>query len=196
MTVGEDGLDRIASAFARVIDAKSPWTYRHSERVSQVAVGIGAVLGFGARQLRELRRAALMHDIGKLAISNRILDKPDRLSEPEFAAVRLHPLHSQRILERAPGFAELAPLAAAHHERLDGGGYPLGLTAGDLTLPMRVLATADVFEALTASRPYRPAMEVDQALATLRDEVPDRLDAEVVAALETVLERGEIPLEA
>ncbi len=193
LTVGEDGLDRIAAAFARVIDAKSPWTYRHSERVSLVAVGVGSELGFGERQLRELRRAALMHDIGKLAVSNRILDKPDRLSEPELAAVRLHPLHSQRILERAPGFAELAPIAAAHHERLDGGGYPFGLGAEQLTLPMRVLAAADVFEALTAPRPYRPAMALDQALATLRQDVPERLDAEVVAALETVLERGAIP---
>jgi putative nucleotidyltransferase with HDIG domain len=115
--VGDDArLDRIAEAFARVIDAKSPFTARHSENVAQIADGTAAVLDFDPVQRRILRRAGLLHDIGKLAISNRILDKPGKLSDEEFSAIKTHPVHTLRILERAPCFAELADLAADHHE--------------------------------------------------------------------------------
>jgi HD-GYP domain-containing protein (c-di-GMP phosphodiesterase class II) len=122
-----------------------------------------------------------------LAISNRILDKPARLTDEEFAVVRRHPLHTSAILERTPGFAQLAPLAGAHHERLDGSGYPHGLDAGALTQPMRVLAVADVYEALTSARPYRPAMTSAQALEVMRPDVPARLDRDAFDALEAVL---------
>ena len=138
--------------------------------------------------MTDLRRAAMLHDIGKLAISNRILDKPGRLTADEFRRVRQHPLVTARIMERIPGFAELAPLAAAHHERLDGGGYPYGLRAGNLTMPMRILAVADVFEALTSARPYRPAMDVETALEIVRADAPQRLDGEAVEALAHILE--------
>jgi putative nucleotidyltransferase with HDIG domain len=182
-------LDRIAIAFAGVIDAKSPWTYRHSDRASVIAAGVAAKLGVDAAAVSDLRRAALLHDIGKLAVSNRILDKRGNLSAAEIAAVREHPLVTAQILERVPGFRHLAELASAHHERLDGGGYPRGLTADALDLPMRVLAVADVYEAVTSARPYREAMSSEQALALLRAEVPERLDAAAVAALETLLEQ-------
>jgi HD-GYP domain-containing protein (c-di-GMP phosphodiesterase class II) len=181
LAVDEPRLDRIAEAFARVIDAKSPYTARHSERVAELAVGTAAVLGFGAVGLRDLRRAALLHDIGKLAISNRILDKPAKLTDEEFAKVREHPLYSLRILERAPCFASIAWIAAAHHERLDGSGYPFGLSAEKLTTSMRVLAVADVYEALTAERPYREALGHDVALEILGR---DALDGDAVGALE------------
>jgi HD-GYP domain-containing protein (c-di-GMP phosphodiesterase class II) len=140
--------------------------------------------------VRGLARAARLHDIGKLAISNRILDKPGRLDDVEFAQVKAHPLVSQRILERVPGFSELAPLAGAHHERLDGTGYPRGLMADELTMPMRVLAVADVYEALTAERPYRSTYTAAQAFAIMRREVPRRLDPDAFAALEALLAAG------
>ncbi len=137
--------------------------------------------------MRDLGRAARLHDIGKLAISSRILDKPGRLTDAEFAKVREHPLVTQRILERVPGFSELSALASAHHERLDGSGYPHGLTAAELTTPMRVLAVADVYEALTAERPYRPAFSVDRALEIMRMDVPERLDRDAFSALQMLL---------
>ena len=149
----DERLDRIAQAFARVIDAKSPFTARHSERVAEIADGIGAALGFDPMARRILLRAGLLHDIGKLAVSNHILDKPGKLTDEEFRAIKTHPVHTLRILERAPCFAELADLAANHHEKLDGSGYPRSLQADDLDLPMRVLAVADIYEALTADRP-------------------------------------------
>jgi putative nucleotidyltransferase with HDIG domain len=179
----EARLDRIAEAFARVIDAKSPFTARHSERVSEIADGIAGVLGFDEDERRVLRRAGLLHDIGKLAVSNRVLDKPGKLTDDEFAAIKTHPVFSLQILERAPCFASLAELAANHHEKLDGTGYPRGLRAKDLDMPMRVLAVADIYEALTADRPYRGPLPAHEALAIIDRDVPDKLDPEARWAL-------------
>jgi putative nucleotidyltransferase with HDIG domain len=157
-------LDRVADAFARVIDAKSPFTFRHSSEVARWAVAIGEQLGMGASGLHDLRRAGLLHDIGKLAVSNRILDKPGRLERDEIAVIREHPRHTERILARVACFAPIVETAASHHERLDGSGYHRGLAAFDLSRPARVLAVADVWEALTAERPYRGAMDREAAM--------------------------------
>jgi HD-GYP domain-containing protein (c-di-GMP phosphodiesterase class II) len=182
----DERLDQIAEAFAAVIDAKSSWTQQHSGRAGTFATGIAAALGLDTTVVSDLRRAARLHDIGKLGISNRILDRPGPLTDAEYAKVKEHPLLTQRILERIPGFSELAPLASSHHERLDGSGYPHGLTAEELTKPMRVLAVADVYEALTADRPYRPAWSPDRALEIIRLDVPRRLDHDAFE----VLDRG------
>ena len=184
---GEERLDRIADAFAGVVDAKSPWTYRHSDRACLIVMSLADALGAEAPLLRDLRRAALLHDIGKLAVSNRILDKPAALTPAEFAHVREHPVVTEQILARVPGCEHLATMASAHHERLDGGGYPRGLSGDELTMPMRLLAIADVYEALTSDRPYRRALASDQALALMRREVPRRLDPEGFGALERLL---------
>jgi HD-GYP domain-containing protein (c-di-GMP phosphodiesterase class II) len=185
----DDRLLQISTAFAAIVDAKSPWTYFHSDRTSLIATNMGAALGLDTADLGDLRRVALLHDIGKLAVSNRILDKPDALTAAEFARVKEHPLFTRWVLERVSCFEPLATVAAAHHERLDGTGYPRGLAAADLTMPMRLLAVADVYEALTATRPYRPALTEDEALETIRRDVPRRLDPDAYEALETVIDR-------
>ena len=164
----ESRLDDIAHAFARVIDAKSPYTYLHSERVAELAVTIGRRLHLGELELRDLRRAGLLHDIGKLGVSTRILDKPDRLTERERAEIRVHPAYTQRILERVAAFAGIVEVASSHHERLDGKGYHLGITGERLSPMSRALAVADVYEALTADRPYRRGLPRNEALAILR----------------------------
>jgi HD-GYP domain-containing protein (c-di-GMP phosphodiesterase class II) len=187
ISIEGDRLDRIGDAFAAVIDAKSPWTYRHSDRTSLIATSIAAELDADSGTLRDLRRAARLHDIGKLAISNLILDKPAQLTPAEFAAVKDHPRITQLILERVPGLRDVAPLASAHHERLDGSGYPQALDAADLTMPMRALAVADVYEALTSERPYRPARSSELALEIIRSDAPHRLDPDAVQALESLL---------
>jgi putative nucleotidyltransferase with HDIG domain len=187
LTLDDARLDRVTEAFAGIVDAKSPWTYRHSDRACLIAVSLASELGADEDALRDLRRAALLHDVGKLAVSNRILDKPGRLTPAERALVREHPVMTERILARVPGCEHLAPMAAAHHERLDGGGYPRGLRASELTMPMRLLAVADVYEALTSDRPYRAALSSDDALAVIRADVPARLDGEVFRALERLL---------
>jgi HD-GYP domain-containing protein (c-di-GMP phosphodiesterase class II) len=152
-----------------------------------IVQGLAKALGADERTVPDLARAAMLHDIGKLAISNVILDKPAPLTRAEFGEIRAHPLTTERIVSRVPGFEHLAGLAAAHHERLDGSGYPHGLREEELTLPMRLLAVADVYEALTSERPYRHAMSSADALAVVRSEVPYRLDPEAFSALERLL---------
>ncbi len=187
LTADETRLDRIAEGFAGVIDAKSPWTHEHCDRVSAIATGIAKRMGFDEPALRHLRRAALLHDLGKLSISNRILDKPGPLSDAERRRFKDHPLLAEQILGRVSIFGDLAVVASAHHERLDGSGYPRGLAGDALTKPMRVLAVADVYEALVSDRPYRPAYSPRDALDLMHDDVPRRLDAEAFAALEAML---------
>jgi putative nucleotidyltransferase with HDIG domain len=190
LTADDDRLDRVADAFARVIDAKSPFTARHSAEVARWAVAAGEVLGLSRHELRDLHRAALLHDIGKLAVSSRILDKPGRLDPDEFAAIREHPRYTQQILERVVCLRGIVDTAANHHERLDGKGYHRGLTAGDLSRPARILAVADGFEALTADRPYREAMAREQALAIVREQRGTGLCPAAVDALETAATGG------
>jgi putative nucleotidyltransferase with HDIG domain len=182
-------LDRIAEAFASIVDAKSPYTARHSAGVADIAAGIAAAMGLDEKTQRLVRRAGLLHDVGKLGISNQILDKPGRLTDGEWRAVRHHPRLSLIILRRVPALADVAHLAAMHHERLDGGGYPYGLGDGDLSLPARILQVADVADALSAERPYRAALPVDEVLAIIRRDAGPRLDAAAFAALEASLPR-------
>ncbi|WP_373635522.1 HD-GYP domain-containing protein [Yoonia sp. SS1-5] len=161
-------LDDIAYAFADVIDAKSPFTADHSRRVMLYADMIAGELGFSADHRTWLRRVALLHDVGKLAVSNTILDKPGRPSPAEWDVIRSHPTLSAEILTRVSVFADMAPVAAAHHERLDGKGYPNGLNAKTLSIEAMVLTAADVFDALSADRPYRSALPVGEALQIMR----------------------------
>lgn len=179
----EARLDRVAEAFARVIDAKSPFTFRHSERVALVTVRIAGRLGLDAEARRQLRRAALLHDIGKLGVSNLILDKNGPLEPGEWDAMRAHTRFTFAILNRVTPFRRFAAVAAAHHERLDGGGYHLGLTASQLDLPARALAVADVCEALSADRPYRASLPWDEVMRILNGKRGTALDADCCAAL-------------
>ena len=177
-------VDRIAEAFASMIDAKSPFTASHSERVAAYAVGIGRELGWGERELRDLRRAGLLHDIGKLGVSNSILDKPGKLTTAEYDIVKRHPRDTEAILRHVPIFSGLAEAAAAHHERRDGHGYHRGLSGAAIPPISRVLACANVYDALTASRPYRDPMASADALGVMRRGVGSAFFAEPFAALD------------
>ena len=182
-----DRLDRVAEAFAGIVDAKSPYTARHCAGVAEIADGVAATVGLDLGTRRFLRRGALLHDIGKLGVSNRILDKPGSLSAGEWSAVRRHPKLSLVILRAVPALADVARLAVMHHERLDGSGYPYGMTAAEIDMPARILQVADVAEALTAQRPYRAALPAEEVLSIMRAEAGTRLDAQAFAALETWL---------
>ena len=187
MTADDDRLDRVAEAFALVIDAKSPYTFRHSERVAEIAVAIVERMGHEPSAMRDMRRAALLHDIGKLGVSNLILDKNGLLSADERASVERHPALTEEILTRVPAFRDIAGVAAAHHEKLDGSGYHRGLTSDQLTAPARVLAVADIYEALTADRPYRGPMQPEEALALIHADAGKKLCHEVCRALEDAI---------
>jgi putative nucleotidyltransferase with HDIG domain len=151
-----------------VIDAKSPYTSRHSVNVSSIAVDVGRAMGVAGDDMHTLRRAALLHDIGKLGVSNRVLDKPAALDPDEWLSMRRHTGYTLEILKRVARFRQFAATAAAHHERLDGGGYHLGLQGEQLGTLARIIAVADVTEAISADRPYRAGMPVDEVKRILR----------------------------
>jgi putative nucleotidyltransferase with HDIG domain len=187
LTIDDPQLDRVAEAFALVVDAKSPWTYRHSHGVADTAVAMARQMGLPAQDLRALRRAGLLHDLGKLGVSNLILDKPGKLTDEELVQMRRHPFHTAQILERVPCFREVADAAAAHHERLDGRGYHRGLSGDQLTRTSRILCVADICDALRSSRPYREGLPPDRVLDIMKRDVGSALDADCVSALQTVL---------
>ncbi|WP_394796068.1 HD domain-containing phosphohydrolase [Armatimonas sp.] len=180
--VTEASLDNICAAFAGVVDAKSSFTGEHSLRVAEYAEQLAKQMGIGELRRATLRRAALLHDLGKLAIPNLILDKPARLTDEEFGLVKKHPYYTAVILGQIPGFGRITEIAAAHHEKLDGTGYHLGLTGDKLDLEMRILAVADILDALTAARPYREAMPIEKALAIIKKDAGVALDADCVEA--------------
>jgi len=179
----EDSIDNICVAFSEVIDAKSPFTYRHSSGVAEAAVEIASWFGMDARQMKLLRRAALLHDIGKLSVPNAILEKPGKLTQDEWKVVKAHPFYTFEILKRIPGFDRLSHDAAAHHEKLDGSGYWKGLGGEQLSRYARILAVADIFDALHAKRPYRDSMPLEKVFAILREDAPRALDLPCVEAL-------------
>jgi putative nucleotidyltransferase with HDIG domain len=191
-------LDAIAEAFATVIDAKSPYTSEHSRRVASLAVAIAERLGFPAAHVTRIRRAALLHDIGKLGVPNSILDKAGALNEGEWAVVREHPAHTLHVLEAVPVFQDFAFDAACHHERLDGSGYHRGYTADRLSPAARALAVADVADALLAERPYRASLDPDEALRILKADCARGAlcRASVFAIADLVANGGTVPNDA
>lgn len=191
-----DYMDQIAEAFGQIIDAKSPYTAGHSARVALYSDLVSEELGIEPERRRWLRRGALLHDIGKLGVSNTVLDKAGSLDAEEWAAVRQHAAFTESILSEIGPFAELARVAGAHHEKLDGTGYPHGLPAADIALETRIITTADIFDALSAERPYRPAIPVDQTLAMMQKIVGTALDPRCMEALHVAVQRVEQGLAA
>jgi putative nucleotidyltransferase with HDIG domain len=180
-------VDHVCEAFADIVDAKSSFTYRHSVGVTQAALKIAMQMGLSSEQKKMVWRAALLHDVGKLGVSNTILDKPSKLDQDEWASVRMHPVHTQKILERIKSFSKLAGVAGAHHEKLDGTGYPYGLSADQLSIESRIIAVADVYGALSEERPYREALSNEQVFAIMVKDVPHKLDGQCFEALKAAV---------
>jgi HD-GYP domain-containing protein (c-di-GMP phosphodiesterase class II)/DNA-binding CsgD family transcriptional regulator len=183
-TAGQDRLEAVAGALATFADLKGRWLPGHSAQVALLADGAGSLLGLGEEERARLRVAALLHDLGRVGVSSEVWDKPGPLGRAERERVRLHPHWTDRILAGCPPLAAHAPVAAAHHERLDGSGYHRGARAAELDFPARVLAAADVLSALMEERPHRAALPRDAAARVLMDEAAAaRLDGEAAAAL-------------
>jgi HD-GYP domain-containing protein (c-di-GMP phosphodiesterase class II) len=176
------------SALAAAVAAKDSETGEHTERVGDLAVAIGRRLGLTGERLILLRWAGRLHDLGKIGVPNSILRKPGKLTEEEFAVMKQHSPRGWRVALRSRTLAEAAPIIRAHHERLDGSGYPDGLTADQIPLEARIIAVADVWDALVCDRPYRAAMSYDEATAILCKESGPHLDPLCVAALFAELE--------
>jgi putative nucleotidyltransferase with HDIG domain len=190
LVASDERLDRIAFAFAAVIDAKTPFTARHSSNVARFAVGIAGAMGGDATVNREVLRAGLLHDIGKLGVSNRILDKPAKLTDEEFAEIRKHPSWTLEILQHVGAFRHFSAAAAQHHERLDGNGYPWRISGDRLSYIARVLAVADVYEALTANRPYREGLPVRKVVDIMARDRGSAFDPHIFDAAVALAEGG------
>jgi putative nucleotidyltransferase with HDIG domain len=186
-------LDRLnwgtLTALARAIDAKSEWTAGHSERVTKLALKIGRVLGLPQDKLDNLHRAGLLHDIGKLGTPAEVIDKSDRLTAEEQQIVNEHPSIGERILEPIEAYAEIIPIVRQHHEWFNGKGYPDGLAGEAINLGARILAVADVYDALSSERPYRAAMDPDQVLQIMKEKSGSHFDPVVVDAFFAFIEQ-------
>jgi putative nucleotidyltransferase with HDIG domain len=144
-------------ALVKAVDAKDPHTATHSERVTRISLRIGATLGLDPHAMQLLEYAALLHDVGKIGIPDQVLQKPGPLDEAEWALMRQHPVRSAEIVREIGSLAEVATIVRHHHERVDGDGYPDGLAGDAIPELSRIIALADVYEALTSERSYRPS---------------------------------------
>lgn len=189
LLAGTATLQRVAHVFAGIVDAKSHFTGAHSHRVASLAVSVANTLGWSPERIEETRSAALLHDLGKLSVPNSILDKPGRLDAGEWEIMRMHALYTERILEHVAGFEWLAFASAAHHERVDGTGYCRGIEGDMIPDLSRVLALADVYDALSTARPYRGALAPEEVWAIMDRGGARGFDAECYEALRSVTRR-------
>jgi len=193
--LGEQHL-AIISGLARAIDAKDPYTAGHTERVACFAVLLADELGIPADQHGDIEHGSLLHDIGKIGVPDRVLQKSGPLDRDDWRAIRRHPEIACFILDGIDLPPAVLEIVRSHHENLDGTGYPDGLVSSQLTLPARIGRVADAFDAMTSTRPYRPALSVAAALAELRRCSGTQFCPAVVGAMEGLVERGDTRLPA
>jgi len=188
--------DQTILAFVRAVDAKDPYTARHSERVAEFARAIAQEMGLPAEAVTRIHRAALLHDIGKIAIPESILNKPGRLTDEEYEVIKRHPVESVRIVSGIDQYREYIDGIRHHHERLDGKGYPDGIGGTELGLDARIIAVADAFEAMTSDRAYRPALPLEDAVRQLQEGAGTQFDpAAVEALIRVVVRKAEVGVE-
>ncbi|MDK2991579.1 MAG: hypothetical protein PWP48_812 [Clostridiales bacterium] len=183
MSLNIDNLLDLTDIFRRIIDFRSRFTATHSAGVAVVAETLSRLFGFTEQQCHMMKIAGYLHDLGKLAIPEEILEKPAALNIYEFNIMRSHTFHTYRILESIKGLEEINEWASFHHERINGKGYPFHYKDSELSLGARIMAVADVFTAITEDRPYRKAMNKSQAIKTLNYMAIDSLDSDVVSML-------------
>lgn len=182
----------ILLALTRTIDAKSKWTAGHSERVAMYSERIGVRLGMNEVDVRTLSFSAILHDIGKIGISERILDKPGKLTEDEYAIIKEHPATGARIISDIPSYESILPGILYHHEHWDGSGYPEGLRGEEIPLASRIITVADVFDAITADRPYRKGLRGEEAQEFMRSQSGALFDSMILQLLLEILHEEEM----
>jgi putative two-component system response regulator len=190
-----DELERaeaVLFALARSIEGKDPYTQGHCERLADYSARLGKHMGLPAEEINALRRAGIIHDIGKVAVPDSILLKPSRLTRSEQVILRLHPVVGERICASLKSFQLVLPIIRHHHEKMDGSGYPDGLWGKQIPLTVRALQIVDVYDALSTQRPYKPALSAAEALDVMRNEVKKGWwDPEALAAFEELIRADE-----
>jgi putative nucleotidyltransferase with HDIG domain len=179
------------TALARTVDAKSPWTAGHSERVTQLGIKIGERMGLAKEEIDILHRGGLLHDIGKIGVPAAILDKPDRLTDEEYEIMKKHPEIGANILQPIAAYSDVIPIVRQHHERWNGSGYPDGLAGRQIHPYARIFAVADVYDAIISDRPYRAGFTPEEVVRHIVAGDGTDFDPEVVAAfLEVMTDEG------
>jgi putative nucleotidyltransferase with HDIG domain len=179
---------------AAAIDEKDPYTRGHSDRVAKYSVMVGQQLGLSPEELDKLRISALLHDVGKIGVDDRVLKKPGALTAEEFQIMKQHPSKGANIMRPVAQLKEMLPGIELHHEHVDGKGYPYGLKAEEIPLMARIIAVSDTLDAMTTNRPYQSAKEIDDALQVIHKLAGSKFDLKVVAALEAVVQAGKLRL--
>ena len=180
---------------AAAIDAKDPYTRGHSERVARYSIGIGKHLGLSDREMMNLRISALLHDVGKIGIDDRILRKPGALSEEEFEVMKQHPAKGAAIMSGVEQLIDIIPGMKYHHEKWSGGGYPDGLEGDHIPMQARIVAIADTFDAMTTNRPYQKAMELAYVVEKIKSFAGTRFDPRVVEAFANAVKSGDVAID-
>ena len=181
---------------AAAIDEKDPYTRGHSGRVAKYSLILGDGLGLNAEDLDRLRISALLHDVGKIGVDDRVLKKPGKLTDEEFDLMKQHTVKGANIMRPVAQLKDMLPGIELHHERMDGGGYPYGLAGDSIPMMARIIAVADTLDAITTNRPYQSAMDLDYALERIRSLAVTKFDPTVVSALETAIAAGRLRLSA
>lgn len=184
------------TALAEAVEKRDPYTGGHVRRVVLYSVLLGHEMGLSQEQLDRLRIASTLHDVGKIAVPDEVLRKPGPLDDDELGIMKRHTLDGAEILSRIPELRDVLPGVRSHHERLDGQGYPDGLTAEQIPLSARIIAVADTFDAMTSSRPYRMALKPEVAVAEVRQGSGTQFCPEVVGAFEKLVARNELTVES
>jgi HD-GYP domain-containing protein (c-di-GMP phosphodiesterase class II) len=181
---------------AAAIDEKDPYTRGHSGRVAKYSIIIAEYMGLESEEIDRLRISALLHDVGKIGVDDRVLKKPGKLTDEEFDLMKQHPTKGANIMRPVAQLKDMLPGIELHHERMDGAGYPYGLTGDQIPMMARIIAVADTFDAITTNRPYQSAMDLEFALGRIRSLAISKFDPKVVAALDAAIASGRLRLSA
>jgi HD-GYP domain-containing protein (c-di-GMP phosphodiesterase class II) len=181
---------------AAAIDEKDPYTRGHSGRVAKYSIIIGEYMGLDTEELDRLRISALLHDVGKIGVDDRVLKKPGKLTDEEFDLMKQHPSKGANIMRPVAQLKDMLPGIELHHERMDGAGYPYGLVGDQIPMMARIIAVADTFDAITTNRPYQSAMDLEFAVERIRSLAVVKFDAQVVKSLEAAIAAGRLRLTA
>nr|WP_319395494.1 HD domain-containing phosphohydrolase [uncultured Desulfobacter sp.] len=190
LTRMNDIVDGVINSLSSTVDARDPYTAGHQKRVAQLAVSIANAMALSQTEIASIRMGGILHDLGKIAIPAEILSKPSTLSDIEFSLIKTHPQVGYDILKNINFPTPVAKIVHQHHERLNGSGYPLGLSGEDILLEARILTVADVVEAMSSHRPYRPGLGIDKALAEIQKNKGKFYDPDVVDACLTAMSQN------
>jgi len=185
---------RTVHALVAAVEAKDPYTRWHSTNVAKYAVAIARELGLSPSQLEDIHIAAILHDVGKIGISERIIDKPEGLSDEEYAIMKDHPAHGMRILEPIGFTPAIVDGIFQHHERYDGTGYPRGLSGERISLTARILNVADTIDAMISARPYHEGISEEMVLRELEQESGRQFDPEIARTAQGLIAKGLLKL--